>query len=36
MEVPKKERAEVRKYLDELGYAWFEETNNPAYQLFLG
>jgi threonine dehydratase len=36
MEVPKKERSEVRKYLDELGYTWFEESTNPAYQLFLG
>ena len=36
MEVPKKERAEVRKYLNELGYTWFDETENEAYQLFLG
>jgi len=36
MEVPRKDRPQVRKYLDELGYTWFEESSNPAYQLFLG
>lgn len=36
MEVPEDERAQVNQYLDELGYTWFSETNNPAYKLFLG
>ena len=36
MEVPENEKAQVSKYLDELGYLWFNETNNPAYDLFLG
>ncbi len=36
MEVPDEDRDKVSKYLDELGYTWFNETNNPAYDLFLG
>lgn len=36
MEVPEAEKTEVSRYLDELGYLWFNETDNPAYNLFLG
>lgn len=36
MDVPRKERADIRKYFDELGYTWFDETDNEAYRLFLG
>ena len=36
MEVPKKERAQVRKFLAEINYPFWEETDNEAYQYFLG
>ncbi len=36
LQVPKKERAEMRRSLDELGYEYSDETKNPAYGLFLG
>ncbi len=36
MQVPKAERAQVKEFLHEIGYNFWEETNNPAYQLFLG
>ncbi len=35
MQVPKKERPEVKKFLDELGYPYRDETANEAYQFFL-
>lgn len=36
LQVPKRERAECRRALDELGYRYWEESGNPAYELFLG
>ncbi len=36
LQVPKKEWAECRRTLDSLGYDYAEESDNPAYQLFLG
>ena len=36
LQIPKKEWAEARRAFDELGYEYAEETDNPAYQLFLG
>ena len=36
LQVPKNERAEFTKFLKTLGYAYVDETHNPAYQLFLG
>ena len=36
LQVPKKEWAECRRSLDELGYEYVEESDNPAYKLFLG
>lgn len=36
MEVPPEDREKVNHYLNELGYTWFDETQNPAYRLFLG
>lgn len=36
LQVPPRERAECRRSLDELGYPYWEETGNPAYELFLG
>ncbi|MBE8716140.1 threonine ammonia-lyase, biosynthetic [Cellvibrio polysaccharolyticus] len=36
MQVPKAERAQVKQFLDELGYPYKNETDNEAYQFFLG
>ena len=36
MQVPKNERTQVKKFLDELGYPYQDETANEAYQFFLG
>ena len=35
MQVPKADDAAFRRFLDQLGYPWIEETDNPAYRLFL-
>lgn len=35
MQVPEDEREQVTAFLDEVGYHCWEETDNPAYQLFL-
>ena len=35
MQVPKAHDAAFRRFLDQLGYPWIEETDNPAYRLFL-
>jgi len=34
--VPPDDQAEFRAFLDNLGYAWVDEAQNPAYRLFLG
>ena len=36
IQVPPQDDTEFRTFLDQLGYAWIEETGNPAYRLFLG
>jgi len=36
MQVPARERAQVRKFLDEINYPYWDETNNEAYRFFLG
>jgi threonine dehydratase len=36
MQVPRKEMAAFRRFLDTLGYPYADETDNPAYRLFLG
>ncbi len=36
MQVPKKEMAAFRRFLDTLGYPYADESRNPAYRLFLG
>ncbi|MYM64137.1 threonine ammonia-lyase, biosynthetic [Pseudomaricurvus sp. HS19] len=36
MQVPAKEVREVNACLDELGYGYWDETDNEAYQFFLG
>jgi len=35
LQIPAKDRAEAHTFLDDLGYSWAEETENPAYQFFL-
>ncbi len=35
IQVPPPERGEFLRFLDELGYSYREETENPAYELFL-
>lgn len=35
MQVPPQEAKEFQRFLDKLGYEYVEETNNPAYRLFL-
>ena len=36
MQIPQDERAQVEGFLEEIGYNFWEETDNKAYQLFLG
>ena len=36
MQVPSREMREFRRFLGTLGYPFVEETENPAYRLFLG
>ncbi|MDX2097750.1 MAG: threonine ammonia-lyase, biosynthetic [Leptolyngbyaceae cyanobacterium bins.59] len=36
MQVPPKEMAEWQAFLDTLGYQYWDESQNPAYRLFLG
>ena len=36
MQVPPGEKTDFHHFLKELGYTYVEETDNPAYQLFLG
>ena len=35
MQVPPKEQREFKAFLDNLGYEYVDETDNPAYRLFL-
>jgi threonine dehydratase len=36
IEVPGQDRERFEAYLQELGYPYWEETDNPAYRVFLG
>ena len=36
LQVPKKEMKAFREFLNSLGYRYWDESRNPAYQLFLG
>lgn len=36
LQVPLAERGQVYAALEEIGYPYWDETDNPAYQLFLG
>ncbi len=35
IQVPEKEKASYQKFLDGLGYTYWDESRNPAYKLFL-
>lgn len=35
LEIPDQDERSLRSFLDHLGYHYIEETNDPAYQLFL-
>ena len=35
LQIPKNERATFAKFLKTLGYEYVDETNNPAYRMFL-
>ena len=35
IQVPSKERKLIKEYLDKVGYPFWDETDNPAYELFL-
>jgi len=35
LQVPKGEKKELNGYLKDLGYPYWEESDNPAYKLFL-
>ena len=35
LQTPAQERKQLVSYLDKLGYRYWEETDNPAYKLFL-
>ena len=36
LQVNKQDRPELKQFLDNLGYRYADETDNPAYQFFLG
>jgi len=36
MQVPPGEKKAFKNFLDQLGYAYWDESDNPAYKLFLG
>ncbi|GJL71004.1 MAG: L-threonine dehydratase [Nitrosomonas sp.] len=36
MQVAPEEKADYKQFLDQLGYRYWDESNNPAYKLFLG
>ncbi len=35
MQVPEQDKKKVSEYLDRIGYRYWDESENPAYQLFL-
>jgi threonine dehydratase len=36
IDVPQEETGDLEAHLAELGYAYWEESDNPAYRMFLG
>ena len=35
LQVPEEQQHELKAFMDQLGYRYWKETDNPAYQLFL-
>jgi len=35
LQVPPKDKKSFEKFLNGLGYPWVDESQNPAYELFL-
>ncbi|HEX3063799.1 MAG TPA: hypothetical protein VHP55_14035 [Usitatibacter sp.] len=35
LQVPQRARAELRRFLRDLGYDYSDESRNPAYRFFL-
>jgi threonine dehydratase len=35
IQVPKREKPGFRRFLEQVNYRYWDETNNPAYALFL-
>jgi threonine dehydratase len=35
MQVPHREQTAFRRFLQQLGYRYWDESGNPAYRLFL-
>ena len=35
IQVPAEDEQRLQDFLQDLGYSWWEETNNPAYSMFL-
>jgi threonine dehydratase len=35
LQVPPTQRLDFERFLEQLGYAYVDETTNPAYRLFL-
>lgn len=35
LQIPAKERKELKRHMEKLSYPYWEETDNPAYKLFL-
>jgi threonine dehydratase len=36
MQVPRTDKKALKTFLDTLGYPYWDESDNPAYKLFLG
>jgi len=36
MQVPHHDKKALKTFLDTLGYPYWDESDNPAYKLFLG
>ena len=36
MQVPPSDKVDFRRFLDRLGYTYVDESDNPAYKMFLG
>ena len=36
MQVPRQDKKALKTFLDTLGYRYWDESDNPAYRMFLG